>query len=198
MSGKYDAISDADGRHYPWYGTKTEVRTIRGPCEKQVVNVEMNDNFFPQVTWSVPDPTGQSRRIPRLTHVHRKQRFLTHLVVKDINTCKIHVLRTISWQMELNIEVNPTLPLGERSKVNPPYHQANPRVVHHPPSIPSYALQSPNANSSQVLVWRPYDKSKEPRVVVPPLETTLDMDSYLKDTCDLWRHYQPPDDRRDS
>ena len=173
--------------HYPWYGAKTEVRTIRGPSDRQIVNVEMNDNFFPQVTWSIPDPSGQCERVPQLTHVYRKQRFITYLVLKDLRTQQIHQLRTISWQMELNIDVNPTMTLGSRAQLAAPYQQLTPRVLAQHGPIPSYALHAPNANSSQVLVWRPYNKL--PHVVVAPLDTTMNMDKYLHDTVDLWRHY---------
>lgn len=44
-------ISDADGKQYPWYGSKTEVQTIEGPTlQPTFVTIHMNDNFFPQVT----------------------------------------------------------------------------------------------------------------------------------------------------
>jgi len=43
-------ISDADGKQYPWYGSKTEVQTLEGPTMQPThVTIHMNDNFFPQV-----------------------------------------------------------------------------------------------------------------------------------------------------
>jgi len=43
-------ISDADGKQYPWYGSKTEVQTLEGPTLQPThVTIHMNDNFFPQV-----------------------------------------------------------------------------------------------------------------------------------------------------
>jgi hypothetical protein len=51
--GKYRMISDADGKQYPWYGSKTEVQTLEGPTlQPTFVTVHMNDNFFPQVAIS--------------------------------------------------------------------------------------------------------------------------------------------------
>ena len=48
--GKYRMISDADGKQYPWYGSKTEVQTLEGPTVQPThVTIHMNDNFFPQV-----------------------------------------------------------------------------------------------------------------------------------------------------
>ena len=48
--GKYRMISDADGKQYPWYGSKTEVQTLEGPTLQPThVTIHMNDNFFPQV-----------------------------------------------------------------------------------------------------------------------------------------------------
>jgi len=48
--GKYRMISDADGKQYPWYGSKTEVQTLEGPTPQPThVTIHMNDNFFPQV-----------------------------------------------------------------------------------------------------------------------------------------------------
>ena len=48
--GKYRMISDADGKQYPWYGSKTEVQTLDGPTVQPThVTIHMNDNFFPQV-----------------------------------------------------------------------------------------------------------------------------------------------------
>jgi len=47
--GKYRMISDADGKQYPWYGSKTEVQTVDGPTIQPThVTIHMNDNFFPQ------------------------------------------------------------------------------------------------------------------------------------------------------
>ena len=43
-------VSDADGKQYPWYGSKTEVQTLEGPTVQPThVTIHMNDNFFPQV-----------------------------------------------------------------------------------------------------------------------------------------------------
>lgn len=174
-------ISDADGKQYPWYGSKHEVVTLKGPCSPQNVTVHMNDNFFPQVTWYIPIEAYD--KTPRLTHIHRRQRFYTFLVVKELNTDQIHVLKTITWSMVLNIEVNPNNPLGKRTKLLAPYEQETPEVLqeNHVP-LEKYALRPPNANNSQSLIWRPL--TGDPKVIVPPVETTVDIDKYVLHTKD--------------
>lgn len=49
VSGKYHMIGDADGKQYPWYGSRLELSTVQGPSSTQAVTIHMNDNFFPQV-----------------------------------------------------------------------------------------------------------------------------------------------------
>ena len=62
--GKYRMISDADGKQYPWYGSKSEVQTLEGPTMQPThVTIHMNDNFFPQVRLYPPDSY-------RLHHCH--------------------------------------------------------------------------------------------------------------------------------
>ena len=48
--------------------------------------------------------------------------------------------------------------------------------------LEKYALNPPNANNSQVLIWRP--RKGEPRVIVPPVQTTIDVNRYLAATRD--------------
>ena len=184
VGNKYKMISDADGKMYPWYGSKHEVQTVLGPTTShQPVTVHMNDNFFPQVTWYIP--YTQFNRTPRLTHIHRKQKFYTFLVVKNLQSGQCHILRTVMWSMELNIEVTPQNPLGKRAKVTGPFEQEVPLVLEsNPIELVDYAKCPPNANNSQTLVWRPVDG--EPHVIVPPTETTVDMKKYLLNT----RHHR--------
>ena len=50
ISGKYTMIGDADGKQYPWYGSKLELQPVYGPTTAPAcATVHMNDNFFPQV-----------------------------------------------------------------------------------------------------------------------------------------------------
>lgn len=181
QSGKYEMISDADGKAYPWYGAKKEMQTIKGPSERQIVSVEMNDNFFPQVTWHIPDEAYDRR--PRLTHVYRKQRFYTCLAVRDCSANRIYIYKSISWNMELNIKVNPEKPLGERASLEAPLEQEAPKILKNNVKLPIYSLKAPNANRSQALVWRPF--KQEPRVVVTPIESTMSMEEYINSTRHL-------------
>ena len=51
ISGKYTMIGDADGKQYPWYGSKLELQPVYGPTTAPAcATVHMNDNFFPQVS----------------------------------------------------------------------------------------------------------------------------------------------------
>ncbi len=178
MTGQYVMISDADGKLYPWYGAKKEVQTIKGPCDKQSVTVEMNDNFFPRITWHIP--VDAYDKGPKLTHVHRKQNFYTCLAVKDIVLNRIYIYRTVAWSMELNIKVEPEKPVGERAQLMGPLEQETPKILKKNIQLPLNALRPPNANRSQVLVWRPL--VGETRIVVQPLETTVNMSRYLNST----------------
>jgi len=89
-------------------------------------------------------------------------------------------VRVLAWQVE------PSNPLGERSKVLGPVEQERPYVLDDLSGVrlEKYALSPPNANNSQVLVWRP--RNGDPKVVVPPVQTTIDVNRYLAATRD---HY---------
>ena len=57
-------ISDADGKQYPWYGSKTEVQTVDGPTIQPThVTIHMNDNFFPQACTRVSPSVCLSVRL---------------------------------------------------------------------------------------------------------------------------------------
>lgn len=170
-------IGDADGKQYPWYGSKLELQTLHGPSCQQTVTVHMNDNFFPQVTWYIPYPDFD--KTPRLTHIHRKQKFYTFLVMKDLQTGQYHILNTIEWSMELNIQVDPSMPLGKRAHLLGPVEQIQPIILPvNSVNLEPYALSPPNANNAQTLIWRPH--SGDPKMIVPPVESTVDMERYLQ------------------
>ena len=172
-------ISDSDGRGYPWYGSKQELHKTVGPSQPKTVQVLMNDNFFPQVTWHIPD--GRHDRTPKLTHVERDQTFYAWLVVQNLTDHSFQVLKTTKWNMKIEITVDPTKPLGHRAQLTGPVEQEQPEVLTENVPIPSCALHPPNANNSQVLVWRP--THGRPVVVVPPIETTMSMHKYLSSSC---------------
>lgn len=185
QSGKYKMVSDADGKQYPWYGAKTEMQELRGPAPPQAVNVHMNDNFFPQVTWHIPD--GTHDKTARLTQVHRQQRFVSFLAAKDLVTGGFAILKTVVWAMEVNIKVNPQAPLGKRACLLPHGSSGSicqPRVLSdNPINLDPNATCPPNANSCQALVWRPV--SGLPKIVVAPIHSALCIRDYLKQTAKL-------------
>jgi len=138
-----------------------------------------------QVTWYVPiaDGTGWRSRQPNLTKVTRLQRFLTYLVVHSADlpsssplseSHHLHTLKAVSWSVRITINVDPTKPLGERVTFIGPARQHDPEIIDgsSAPSLTENAVQPPNANSSQTLIWWPADVNEEPVVVVKPLTTT--------------------------
>jgi len=138
-----------------------------------------------QVTWYVPivDDAGSRSRHPHLTKVTRLQRFLTYLVVHSANlpsspllseSCHLHVLKAVSWSVEVTINVDPMKPVGERVTFVGPARQCDPEVIDvtDAPSLTENAVQPPNANSSQTLIWWPADTNEEPVVIVKPLLPT--------------------------
>ena len=180
VSGNISMISDSDGKQYPWYGSKSEVVTLKGPItSEEVVTVSMNDHFFPQVTWSIPAGKDST---PTLTNVHRKQKFYTWLVIKDVSNHHYHVLKTVKWVVDLSISVNPEHPVGKRATLKEPFIQKQPTILKVDKPLPNCALHHPNANSAQVLIWRPL--TSKPKIVIPAIhnDPTIDMEAYLCDT----------------
>jgi len=138
-----------------------------------------------QVTWYVPvaDETGCRSRQPRLTKVSRLQRFLTYLVIysadlppnsRPAEMQRIHILKAISWSVNIVISVDSSRPLSERVTCIGPAQQTDPEIMDgsDAPSLTENALHPPNANSSQMLIWWPADVNSDPVVVVKPLTTT--------------------------
>lgn len=157
------AISDSDGVSYPWYGNTTETVTINGPTSKPSrITVSMNDNFYPSVTWAVP--VGESGA-PALTRVTRDQSFITWLVALNTVTREKILLQTVRWRMQVDIAVDPMMPLGSRATLVSQTQQEQPIILTNNEPIPPNALARPNANDAQVLMWRP--RRGPPLVVIP-------------------------------
>ena len=155
-TGDSVAVSDADGRQYPWYGVTSECRTVHGPSEGVTVKVNMNDNFSPTVSWAIPVGREQP---DTLTSVHRDQSFLVWLVVKNEITGDILALRAFRWQALVNISVDCECEVGQRAKLLEPVYQEQPKVVDclSKLCIPESALSVPRANEAQKFVWRTND-----------------------------------------
>lgn len=95
-SGKQTMISDCDGRHYPWYGSRNETVIFKGPCDRyQTATVYMNDNFHPHVTWR--NPANRHQLEPNLTHIIRDQSFYVWLVAWNMVTMKSFVMQVSEW-----------------------------------------------------------------------------------------------------
>ena len=152
-SGETVAVSDADGRQYPWYGVTTECKTLRGPCPAQRVRLFMNDNFSPTVSWAVPVGKEQP---DTLEHIHRDQSFVVWLMVKNESTGEFLPLKAYSWRAVINIAVDCSRAIGERAKLLDPKVQAQ-SIELFDLRIPHTALQSPRANEAQKFVWRTID-----------------------------------------
>jgi len=84
------------------------------------------------------------------------------------------------------MQVEPSNSLGERAKVLGPVEQERPYVLDEASGVrlEKYALNPPNANNSQVLIWRP--RNGDPKVIVPPVQTTIDVNRYLAATRDQY------------
>ncbi|CAF3688026.1 unnamed protein product [Rotaria sordida] len=170
VSGQNPMISDSDGRNYPFYGSKCEVIELHGPfLDYQTIKVLMNDNFYPHITWDIPT---SNERLSRLTNVKRHQNFYTWLVAMNVKTGSIIVLKTISWQMNLEINIDSTKSQGSRATLISDPIPIQPEILKQNIRIPTCVLYPPNANSAQILVWHPGcrvgEVSKRPEIVVLP------------------------------
>lgn len=167
IENKIAYVSDSDGVSYPWYGSGTEIATVKGPTDQFTeVKVKMNDNFHPSVTWDVPI---SERDAPHLTKISRDQSFITWLAAVNERTNRVIVLRAVRWRFQLNIDVNPNNELGKRAKLVGKIKQEKPRIQNGANYIPKCAMVKPSANNSQVLVWRP--KNGKSVCVVPAKES---------------------------
>ena len=149
-NGLSEAVSDADGRQYPWYGVTTERVTLKGPQKQQVVRVCMNDNFSPTVSWAVPVGREQPDTLQR---VYRDQSFVAWLVLKNETSGEISILQAYSWRAVVNIAVDCSQEIGERATLLEPLLQEAPQRVSGS-YIPKSALTCPRANEAQKFVWR--------------------------------------------
>ncbi len=144
MTGQSPMISDSDGRNYPFYGSKSEVIELEGPfSEYRTIKVLMNDNFYPHITWDIPT---SNERLSRLTNVKRYQRFYTWLVAMNAKNGSILVLKTVSWQMDLEIDVDPTKSQGSRAILISNPIPIQPEILKQNIRIPTCVLYPPNVN----------------------------------------------------
>lgn len=156
-TGDSVAVSDADGRQYPWYGVTSECRTVRGPSEEGCrVKVNMNDNFSPTVSWAIPVGREQP---DTLTAVHRDQSFLVWLAAKNEINGDVLALRAFRWRAVVNIAVDCRSEVGQRAKLLDPVYQEQPKELDElvELGIPESALLAPRANEAQKFVWRTSD-----------------------------------------
>ncbi|KAK6194860.1 hypothetical protein SNE40_000399 [Patella caerulea] len=165
-SGKQIMISDCDGRHYPWYGSRNETVIFQGTSDvSQSATITMNDNFHPHVTWR--NPANRNQANPNLTHIIRDQSFYVWLVAWNMTTMKSFILQTLQWRMELEIDVDPMKPLGQRAQLVSDPKPRQPVLLEKNIAIPRCALVPPNANSAQMLVWRA--KKGKALCIIPPV-----------------------------
>lgn len=169
-NGDSVAVSDADGRRYPWYGVTSECRTVRGPSEGCRVKVNMNDNFSPTVSWAVPVGREQP---DTLIAVHRDQSFLVWLVAKNEISGNIIPLRAFQWRALVNIAVDCGCGVGQRAKLLEPVYQEQPKEIAgiSELGIPKSALLAPRANEAQKFVWRTNDSELIFEVTCTPTVT---------------------------
>lgn len=152
-NGQSEAVSDADGRQYPWYGITTERVTLKGPENEQTVRVYMNDNFSPTVSWAIPVGREQPDTLQK---VYRDQSFVAWLILKNEINGEITPLQAYSWRAVINIAVNCSQKVGERATLLEPLLQDPPQKLAGV-YLPKSALMSPRANEAQKFVWRTLD-----------------------------------------
>lgn len=153
-NGESAAVSDADGRQYPWYGVTSECKTVKGPNKlPQTVKVLMNDNFSPTVSWAIPVGKDQADTLQR---VQRDQSFVAWLVVKNEINGEVQSLKAYRWRAVIDIAVDCSQCVGQRAKLLEPVVQDQPQELIEL-SIPKSALSSPRANEAQKFVWRTLD-----------------------------------------
>lgn len=152
ISGERTMISDSDGRNYPFYGSNSELIELRGPStDYQTIQVRMNDNFYPHITWDLP---MSNEKIARLTHVRRTQHFYTWLVAMNTRNGSILVLKTIRWQMNLEIDVDPTKPQGSRAILVSNPIPIQPEILNENIRIPPDVLYPPNVSVTKCFCFR--------------------------------------------
>lgn len=149
-NGHSEAVSDADGRQYPWYGITTERVTLKGPQKEQIVRVYMNDNFSPTVSWAIPVGREQPDTLQK---VYRDQSFVAWLILKNEINGEITALQAYSWRAVVNIAVDCSQEIGQRATLIEPLLQETPQKVN-VAYIPKSALTCPRANEAQKFVWR--------------------------------------------
>ncbi len=152
-NGESKAVSDADGRQYPWYGVTSECKTVKGPHKPQSVRVLMNDNFSPTVSWAIPVGKDQPDTLQR---VQRDQSFVAWLVVKNEINGSVQALKAYRWRAVIDIAVDCSQCVGQRAKLVEPVIQEQPQELIDL-SLPKSALSSPRANEAQKFVWRTLD-----------------------------------------
>ncbi|KAM4605247.1 uncharacterized protein ACJ7VT_017521 [Polymixia lowei] len=149
-SGQVNAISNSNGVRYPWNGENVR---LTGPTSKpSTLKVSMANSLQASVTWVL---TIGNSKTPMLTHIKRDQSFITWLVAMNSVTKERIVLRTVRSRMQVDIAVDPDMPLGSRATPIRLSRQEQPHILNCQEPIPSNALGRPNANDAQVLMWRP-------------------------------------------
>lgn len=173
-------VSDSDGKHFPWYGDHHEINVIHGPTSKPTqFKVKMNDSFYPQVTWMPPiavapkdiAKAGGTKKC-LLTKIQRDQTFYTWLIARNEMSKELIVLLTVTWRAQIDISIDPHAPRGQRATLFGVKTQKPPEILSHNVPIPRCAMEPPHANGAQMLMWRPFNLSKDdndiPEVIIPP------------------------------
>jgi len=163
------AVNDSSGAYFPYYGNGPEMVKIKGPCvEEKEYQVTMTGAPKSHVTLRVPTLHHKTKKDCDLTAVKRKQKFTLWLIARNLDTNDIYPLRTITWDMDVNIKVDPNQQCGRRATLQEPKSQMKPVVLSHIISIPEEALLPPDANRAQMLLWRPLNKKEAISVIVAP------------------------------
>ncbi|TNN08666.1 Protein FAM78A [Schistosoma japonicum] len=183
-SGLRQLINDSDGRQYPFYSVHRSLYNIKKGCMKKItLNLHIKDYFHPSVVWKLPFSGGV-----QLTEIIRQQKFLIWLVAIKYGktfSCKdeITVFKQIRWEYNLQISVDPFMPLG--SRIRKICDMQNNRIIvtnsDEPSNLPVAAIFPPHCNAVQSLIWYPKDMHTSARILVPPKQIIVPWEEWVRD-----------------
>lgn len=194
---KHYMVSDSSEQNKPFYDKYNGAHHQKAASSVApfIKRITMEDTFMPTIHWQTNHIRGCN--CP-LTKINRSQGFFVWLVFiewKDSmssrflnnNIKSLHVLKTISWDYQLNLAIDIKRPLGKRVEIvnetlnKPVFH------FHSQREIPNSAMMEPYCNSVQSLIFYPTEflcSSKDdaiPQTVIYPKESIVEMLQWAND-----------------
>jgi hypothetical protein len=144
----FSPVNDSDSDdNIPWYNINSARTIVRGPTAKQVVHVDMNDNFSTTVSW-----TEAGKPMSYLLEIVRDQTFDAWLVAHRSGSSEYTALQHVAWKIPVLVQFmfddegggyhNSAVDRSETSTILQP----NPW-----PPIPPEAFRMPRVNTALAL-----------------------------------------------